>query len=191
MKQDEGLLRTFVSYLTINVSQFYRNPQQWMNFDQEIIPYLRKKYGDTLTIWSAACSTGDEPYTIAMILSEYIPLSKIRIIATDLDEDVLAFAKEGVYPAKSLSDLPKKYLDKHFKKHNLLKDRYFQHIHMIVCRNVVIYFTDEAKDQVYENFHGALVDDGILFIGSTEQILHAKELGFESLRTFFYKKMKI
>ena len=59
MKQDEGLLRTFVSYLTINVSQFYRNPQQWMNFDQEIIPYLRKKYGDTLTIWSAACSTGD------------------------------------------------------------------------------------------------------------------------------------
>ena len=106
MKQDEGLLRTFVSYLTINVSQFYRNPQQWMNFDQEIIPYLRKKYGDTLTIWSAACSTGDEPYTIAMILSEYIPLSKIRIIATDLDEDVLAFAKEGVYPAKSLSDLP-------------------------------------------------------------------------------------
>ena len=149
MKQDEGLLRTFVSYLTINVSQFYRNPQQWMNFDQEIIPYLRKKYGDTLTIWSAACSTGDEPYTIAMILSEYIPLSKIRIIATDLDEDVLAFAKEGVYPAKSLSDLPKKYLDKHFKKvddshyaispeikkcvefkkHNLLKDRYFQHIH--------------------------------------------------------------
>ena len=110
-----------------------------------------------------------------------------------------------------MSDLPKKYLDKHFKKvddshyaispeikkcvefkkHNLLKDRYFQHIHMIVCRNVVIYFTDEAKDQVYENFHGALVDDGILFIGSTEQILHAKELGFESLRTFFYKKMKI
>ena len=78
-----------------------------------------------------------------------------------------------------------------FKKHNLLRDRYFQHIHMIVCRNVVIYFTDEAKDQVYENFHGALVDDGILFIGSTEQILHAKELGFESLRTFFYKKMKI
>ena len=50
-----------------------------------------------------------------------------------------------------------------FKKHNLLKDRYFQHIHMIVCRNVVIYFTDEAKDQVYENFHGALVDEGILF----------------------------
>ena len=211
LKTDKVKFEEFVNYLTINVSEFYRNPDQWEAMDKQIIPEMIQKFGKNLRIWSAACSTGDEPYTIAMILSEYIPLSKIRIIATDLDEDVLAFAKEGVYPAKSLSDLPKKYLDKHFKKvddshyaispeikkcvefkkHNLLKDRYFQHIHMIVCRNVVIYFTDEAKDQVYENFHGALVDDGILFIGSTEQILHAKELGFESLRTFFYKKMKI
>lgn len=209
MKQDESLLRTFVGYLTINVSQFYRNPQQWLNFEQEIIPYLRKKYGDTLTIWSAACSTGDEPYTIAMILSEYIPLKKIRIIATDLDEDVLAFAKEGIYPAKSLSDLPKKYLQKHFtkvddthyainpdikacvefKRHNLLKDKYFPNMNMIVCRNVVIYFTDEAKDQVYQKFHNVLATDGILFIGSTEQILRSKELGYESMRTFFYKKI--
>lgn len=209
MKQDEGLLRTFVSYLTINVSQFYRNPQQWENFEHEMIPYLKKEYGDTFTIWSAACSTGDEPYTIAMILSEYVPLSKIHIIATDLDEDVLAFAKEGIYPAKSLSDLPHRFLDKHFKKvddnhyainseikrcvefkkHNLLKDPYFNHIHMVVCRNVVIYFTDEAKDQVYKGFHQALEPEGILFIGSTEQILHAKELGFQSIRTFFYKKV--
>ena len=190
LKTDKVKFEEFVNYLTINVSEFYRNPDQWEAMDKQIIPEMIQKFGKNLRIWSAACSTGDEPYTIAMILSEYIPLSKIRIIATDLDEDVLAFAKEGVYPAKSLSDLPKKYLDKHFKKvddshyaispeikkcvefkkHNLLKDRYFQHIHMIVCRNVVIYFTDEAKDQVYENFHGALVDDGILFIGSTEQL---------------------
>lgn len=209
MKQDNTLLRTFVTYLTINVSQFYRNPQQWINFEQEIIPYLKKTYGDQLTIWSAACSTGDEPYTIAMILAEYIPLSKIRILATDLDEEVLAFAKKGVYPVKSLMDLPQKYLKKYFtkvdethyaicneikncvefRKHNLLKDRYFQNVHMVVCRNVVIYFTDEAKDQVYRNFHDALVDKGILFIGSTEQILRAKELGFQARRTFFYEKI--
>ena len=211
LKTDKVLFEEFVGYITINVSEFYRNPEQWKYLEETGIPELIQRFGKNLKVWSAACSTGDEPYTIAMILSEYIPLSKIRIIATDLDEDVLAFAKERIYPAKRLSDLPKKYLDKHFKKvddshyaispdikkcvefkkHNLLKDRYFQHIHMIVCRKVVIYYTDEAKDQVYENFHGALVDDGILFIGSTEQILHAKELGFESLRTFFYKKMKI
>lgn len=209
MKQDKTLLHTFVSYLTINVSQFYRNPQQWINFEKEMVPYLRRQYGDRLTIWSAACSTGDEPYTIAMILSEYIPVDKIRIIASDIDEDVLAFAKEGVYPAKSLAELPEKFLNKYFtkvdathyavnkqikdcvefKKHNLLKDKYFTNINMIVCRNVVIYFTDEAKDEVYRSFHNALTEKGILFIGSTEQILRAKELGFQTMKTFFYEKV--
>lgn len=209
MEHDKGLLRTFVSYLTINVSQFYRNPNQWENFEQEIIPYLRSQYGDRITIWSAACSTGDEPYTIAMIMSKYISPDRIKIIATDIDEDVLAFAEEGIYPEKSLVDLPKEYLDRHFvnvgnssyqisdkikncvtfKKHNLLEDKYFENVSMIVCRNVVIYFTDEAKDSVYRKFHKSLSDNGILFIGSTEQILKAKELGFESKRTFFYKKI--
>lgn len=209
MKQDKALLRTFVSYLTINVSQFYRNPAQWENFEQIIIPYLRKNYGDKITIWSAACSTGDEPYTIAMILSKYMSLDKISIIASDIDEDVLSFAKEGVYPSKSLVDLPKEYLDRFFikvdnshyeisddikkcvsfRKHNLLKDKYFENIGMVVCRNVVIYFTDEAKDSVYRKFHNAMDEKGVLFIGSTEQILRAKELGFEPMRTFFYKKI--
>lgn len=208
MKQDDVLLRTFVGYLTINVSQFYRNPMQWEHFEQIIIPYLKEHYGDNITIWSAACSTGDEPYTIAMIMSKYFSLDKIKITATDIDDDVLAFADAGIYSAKSLVDLPKEYLDAHFskvddknyaisdkikkcvtfKKHNLLEDKYFTNMSMIVCRNVVIYFTDEAKDKVYKQFHDSLRKDGILFIGSTEQILRAKELGFETLKTFFYKK---
>lgn len=208
MKQDDVLLRTFVGYLTINVSQFYRNPMQWEHFEQIIIPYLKEHYGDNITIWSAACSTGDEPYTIAMIMSKYFSLDKIKITATDIDDDVLAFADAGIYSAKSLVDLPKEYLNAHFskvddknyaisdkikncvtfKKHNLLEDKYFTNMSMIVCRNVVIYFTDEAKDKVYKQFHDSLRKDGILFIGSTEQILRAKELGFETLKTFFYKK---
>ncbi|MBR3834239.1 MAG: protein-glutamate O-methyltransferase CheR [Lachnospiraceae bacterium] len=208
MKQDDVLLRTFVGYLTINVSQFYRNPMQWEHFESIIIPYLKENYGENISIWSAACSTGDEPYTIAMIMSKYFSLDKIKITATDIDDDVLAFADAGIYSAKSLVDLPKEYLDAHFKKvddknyaisdkikkcvtfkkHNLLEDKYFTNMSMIVCRNVVIYFTDEAKDKVYKNFHDSLRDNGILFIGSTEQILRAKELGFETLKTFFYKK---
>lgn len=209
MKQDAKLLRTFVSYLTINVSQFYRNPAQWENLEKQIIPYLRKNYGDKLTIWSAACSTGDEPYTIAMILSKYISLDKINIIATDIDEDVIAFAKEGIYPDKSLTDLPKEFMDKFFKpvdknhyaisndiknritfkKHNLLEDAYFKDVNMIVCRNVVIYFTDEAKNEVYKKFHNSLTTNGVLFIGSTEQILKAKDIGFTPMQTFFYSKI--
>ena len=208
MKQDDVLLRTFVSYLTINVSQFYRNPNQWENFENEIIPYLRSHYGDRLTIWSAACSTGDEPYTIAMILSKYVSLDKIQIIATDIDDDVLAFAKAGVYPEKSLVDLPKEYLNKHFtkvdntrykidekiqkcvsfKKHNLLEDKYFGGVHLIVCRNVVIYFTEEAKDEIYKKFCASLVKGGSLFIGSTEQIMNYKEIGFTRNKSFFFEK---
>lgn len=210
MEQDESLLRTFVSYLTINVSQFYRNPVQWTNFEHDIIPYLRSNYGDKLTIWSAACSTGDEPYTIAMILGKYISLDMVKIIATDIDDDVREFAKNGVYAAKSLVDLPKDLLDKYFKKvdenhysisdqikqcvefkkHNLLKDPYFKNVNMIVCRNVVIYFTDEAKDYVYDHFHESLMDNGILFIGSTEQIMRSRDIGFEPVKTFFYRKIK-
>lgn len=210
MKQDEDLLRTFVSYLTINVSQFYRNPNQWDTFENDVLPMLCKKFGNRLTIWSAACSTGDEPYTLAMICAKHIPLENINIIATDIDEDVLSFAQEGIYNEKSLVDLPEEYKSKwfhrvddshyeidsrikscvRFSKHNLLADNYFTGIHLIVCRNVVIYFTEEAKSSIYQKFHDSLYDDGILFIGSTEQILRPKELGFESFTTFFYKKHK-
>lgn len=208
LKSDDGLLKSFVSYLTINVSEFYRNPKQWELFEQKIIPYLIKEYGKDLHIWSAACSTGDEPYTIAMILAKHLPLNKIHIYATDIDEDVLQYAKEGFYSTRSLERLPKEFLNAHFtkkekgyqinadiracvefKKHNLLEDRYPSQMHMIVCRNVVIYFTDEAKDRVYQEFYKSLTKDGILFIGSTEQIIHAKEIGFYATESFFYQKM--
>ena len=207
MKQDEGLLRTFVSYLTINVSQFYRNPQQWMNFDQEIIPYLRKKYGDTLTIWSAACSTGDEPYSLVMALSRHIPLQQIRIYATDLDKQVIAKAKTGLYGEKSIEgvpeDLKKKYFTKigpsykiadeikarvDFHQHNLLKDTYPTDCNLIVCRNVLIYFTEEAKDEVFRKYYQSLAKGGMLFIGSTEQIMNYREIGFDRKSSFYYVK---
>jgi chemotaxis protein methyltransferase CheR len=144
-----------------------------------------------------------------MILAKYIPLNKVEIIASDIDDAVLAFAKNGVYSEKSLVDLPKDLLSKNFtkvdathyaisedikkhitfKKNNLLKDNYDKNLNMIVCRNVVIYFTDEAKDGVYRRFNNSLVKEGLLFIGSTEQIIRSKELGFESMETFFYKKV--
>ncbi|MGN0437951.1 MAG: CheR family methyltransferase [Lachnospiraceae bacterium] len=208
MEADNELLRSFVSYLTINVSEFYRNPKQWELFEHEMIPYLKHNFGTKINIWSAACSTGDEPYTIAMLLARHIPLNQVHVYATDIDEDVLHFAKKGVYPARSLEHLPKDLLDSHFtkinneyhihddikncvefRKHNLLEDRYPTSMHMIVCRNVVIYFTDEAKDKVYHNFHTTLCNNGVLFIGSTEQIIHAKEIGFDSTNSFFYRKI--
>ncbi len=208
LKKDNELLRAFVSYLTINVSEFYRNPKQWEVFESQMIPYLKKEFGNRIHIWSAACSTGDEPYTIAMLLSKYFPLNQIHVLATDIDDDVLSIAKEGFYQSRSLTRLPEEMLKKHFtqigngyqinsdikkcvefRKHNLLEDTYPAGMHMIVCRNVVIYFTEEAKEGVYKKFYKTLEKNGMLFIGSTEQIINAKEIGFESTNSFFYKKM--
>ena len=161
-----------------------------------------------MKIWSAACSTGDEPYTIVMLMKERFPKAKIRLLATDLDDQVLAWAKQGTYHKKSLEKLPETYQKKYFQKlngdmyqmsedvmkcvefrqHNLLADRYDTNYDLIVCRNVLIYFTEEAKLEVFKRFNDSLRKDGFLFIGSTEQILQARAIHFEPQYSFFYKK---
>lgn len=200
--------KQFMNYLTINVSEFYRNPSQWQTLETKIIPELLKQSYGTLKIWSAACSTGDEPYTIIMLLKEKFPDVKVRLTATDLDDKVIAFAREGCYPKKSISGLPQPYIDRYFTKnpngtyqiskeiincvdfrqHNLIADRYDTNYDLIVCRNVLIYFTEEAKLEVFKRFHNSLKPNGYLFIGSTEQILQAREIHFEPMYSFFYKK---
>ena len=86
LKTNKELLEEFVAYLTINVSEFYRNPDQWKLLEEKIFPYLFERFGNSIKIWSAACSTGDEPYTLAMVLGKFMPLNKIQIIATDIDK---------------------------------------------------------------------------------------------------------
>lgn len=209
IKKNPVMFEEFVNYLTINVSEFYRNPEQWNLLEREIMPYLIDKFGNGLKIWSAACSTGDEPYSLVMLLSKFIPLSKIKIIATDIDKQVLEKARLGLYNVKSLKDLPKDFVTKYFreindktyqisdsikacvefKQHNLLKDNYPSQCDLIVCRNVLIYFTEEAKDEIYKNFNASLKKDGILFVGSTEQIIQPQNLQFATHKSFFYKKI--
>ena len=207
LRSDKVMFEEFVNYLTINVSEFYRNPDQWELMDKTFIPELISRFGRNLKIWSAACSTGDEPYSLVMALSRHLPLSQIRILATDLDKQVIAQAKVGLYAEKSVAGVPKDLKDKYFKKvgnsyqisdeiknrvefrqHNLLKDPYPENCHMIVCRNVLIYFTEESKTEVYDKFNAALADDGILFIGSTEQIMNHKGHGYERRNSFYYQK---
>lgn len=209
LRTDREALEEFVAYLTINVSEFYRNPDQWQILENEMFPYLFEKFGKQLKIWSAACSTGDEPYTLVMMLSKFISLDKIHIIATDIDKQVLEKAQIGLYDQKSLKGLPQEYVSKHFTKvgsrgyqisesikkcvefrqHNLLKDEYPTKCDLIVCRNVMIYFTEETKRDMYRRFNTSLKKDGLLFVGSTEQIIAPKEIGFSGFKSFFYKKM--
>lgn len=210
MLRDKDLYDTFINYLTINVSEFYRNPGQWELLEKVIIPMLFRRKGnvDNVRIWSSACSTGDEPYTLVMLLNKFLPLSKIKIIATDIDIGAIKKAEQGIYPDRSVKDLPAEFLQKHFtsingnlfkisdevmkcvafKQLNLLEDTYPRDMDLIVCRNVLIYFTEEAKYHVYENFNRALVQEGILFLGSTEQIIGSTRYGFRPIQTFFYQK---
>ena len=207
LKSDKILFEQFVNFLTINVSEFYRNPDQWKLMDETVIPKLLREHKRPLRIWSAACSTGDEPYSIAMAFSKHIQLSNIQILATDIDKQVLEQAQAGLYNEKSIAgvpaDLKRKYFTQvgnsykisdelkkcvTFKQHNLLKDPYPHDYDMILCRNVVIYFTDEAKYEIYKKFYQTLGNHGVLFIGSTEQIINYKEVGFSRLSSFYFEK---
>ena len=208
IKKDKEKFEQFVNFLTINVSEFYRNPDQWKILDEEVFPRLIEKYGKKLVIWSAACSTGDEPYSLVMALSRHLPLSDIKIIATDIDKQVLAAAKMGLYNEKSIAavpdDLKKKYFTQvgssyqiseeikqrvEFREHNLLRDPYPTGCHLIVCRNVLIYFTEEAKNAIFRKFRNSLAQGACLFIGSTEQILEYKEMGYDRTHSFFYYRI--
>lgn len=207
LRTNKEKFNEFVNYLTINVSEFYRNPEQWAYMDREVIPQLLKEFGPKLKIWSAACSTGDEPYSLVMALSRHLPLNQISIYATDIDNQVLEKAKAGLYNEKSIAsvpeDLKQKYFTKigpsyqiseeikarvKFEKHNLLKDAYPTDCHFIVCRNVLIYFTEEAKDEIFAKFNQSLAHKGVLFIGSTEQIINYKQLGYGRKDSFYYEK---
>lgn len=208
LSSNKELLNQFINYLTINVSEFYRNPKQWEILEKTILPELIKKKGQALKVWSAACSTGEEPYSLVMLLNQFYNLNDIKVLATDIDEGAMNKAKVGKYTEKSLENLPPSFKNKYFnrsdslyqikdeiktkvefKKMDLLKDPFPNNIDLISCRNVLIYFTDEAKDLLYKKFHRSLKKDGVFFVGSTEQIILPERYNFRSTETFFYKKM--
>ncbi|MCR5210671.1 MAG: protein-glutamate O-methyltransferase CheR [Lachnospiraceae bacterium] len=207
IKSDKEVREEFLGYMTINVSEFYRNPDQWEYLDKTVIPELIGKFGKNLKIWSAACSTGDEPYSLVMALSRHLPLNSINIYATDIDNQILAQAKNGIYGEKSIAGVPADFKEKYFEKvgtsykikdeikkrvtfqqANLLEKNYPKDCHMIVCRNVLIYFTEEAKNDVFRRFNDSLAHHGVLFIGSTEQIVNYKSMNYIRKNSFFYER---
>ena len=177
------------------------------DWEEEILPYLIRGTKKCPKIWSAACSTGEEPYSIVMLLNKFFALKDIKVLATDIDLGAINKAKFGLYNEKSLDNLPKefkyKYFEKiensfkikdeikkcvEFKKVGLLKDSYPTNVDLIICRNVMIYFTEQAKELLYKKFYNSLSTEGILFVGSTEQIILPERYNFKPVKTFFYKK---
>jgi chemotaxis protein methyltransferase CheR len=206
LMKDKALLYEFLDRMTINVSEFWRNPNRWELVEQKFIPDMLRK-NRRLKVWSAACSTGEEPYTLAMILARQGALADTHLLATDIDDGALEKAKKGVYLERSLRDVPPAYVKAYFReegmmfqvsdelkrgvkfqKQNLLNDKFDSGFDLIVCRNVIIYFTEEAKHVLYQKFANALKPGGMLFVGSTEQIFTPGQYGLEPAETFFYRK---
>lgn len=214
---DQKELSKFRDYLTINVSEFFRDQDRWNTLKSKVVPDLIKasmQKADAgpkgaLKIWSAGCSNGSEPYSLAILLDEITAMkSSHYILATDLDRSILTRARaRGPYSAEDTrnvaADQRSKYFDAGgppyfvkeiiakrvtFKEHNLLTDSFEKNFDLIVCRNVIIYFTLEAKAELYKKFHAALRPEGILFLGGTEIIPRPAEIGFINLGGSYYQK---
>lgn len=205
ISKDKTLFYEFLDRMTINVSEFFRNPGRWEVLENKILPRLAKQ-SPRIKCWSAACSTGEEPYTLSLILLR--KRLEASVLASDIDEGAISKAKQGVYTDRSLQDCPKDLVAKYFtkdtlsyrisdevknkvtfKKHNLLADTFDTQFDLIICRNVMIYFTEEAKHELYHKFSRALKPGGVLFVGSTEQIFQPQQYQLETEDTFFYRKM--
>lgn len=198
--------RTFLDTFLINVTEWLRDPARWRDLQTVILPELLSR-SSTLRIWSAGCSNGCEPYSLAMVLSEIDPEGKHHIVASDLDEDALAAAREGKYPPEMLRNLTPEQLQRHlialpdgrfevkphlrrcitFERRNLLTDPAPGRFDLVLCRNVVIYFTEESKDKLYRKIVRALLPGGYLWVGSSELVMQAKELGLHLRNPFFYQ----
>ena len=208
LERDAKARKDFLNYFTINVTEFFRTPAKFSELENDVLPGLLKKGANSgLKIWSAGCSNGAEVYSLAIIMDELSPQTRHRFLATDIDDEMLKKAKEGVYGENEMGQVSKQRLAKYFqisdktfilsdkikskvefKIHDLLNDSFESEFDLILCRNVVIYFTEEAKDKLYIKFYNALRKGGVLFVGGTERIPNYTDIGFKSLSPFFYQK---
>jgi len=208
IKKDEEKRREFLDYITINVTEFFRNPNRWNHLKDKILPELKELAGEKpLKMLSAGCSSGEEPYSLAILATE----CKLRfeIVAVDVDEGILKKAKEGVYKEEQLVNIDNlvktKYFERlepgrykikdsiksrvKFKRLNLLEGPLPKGFHLVLCRNVVIYFSAETKEKLYRDFNRVLLNGGYLMLGPTEQIFGYENMGFKYSGFAFYKKV--
>lgn len=207
LEHNTAEMNIFLDRLTINVSELFRNPEKWDELRDKILPALLHRRR-VLRIWSAGCSFGAEPYSLAMLLDHITPGVRHYIAASDIDRNILNKAREGIYSEVDIKNIPQSYRQKYltvsgknyqvsstlreritFKQHNLLSDQFERDFDLIVCRNVVIYFTDDAKDHLFSRFASSLMPSGVLFIGGTERIFNYREIGLNTHLPFFYQKI--
>ena len=211
--EDEKI--NFINSITTNKTDFFRENDHFEYMKSKILPDFEKKNERELRIWSAGCSTGEEPYTVAITLFEYFngkAAPEFLILATDIDTQVLEKAQEGSYAADHLADVDPKYLKNYFmhesnekgdfyrvkdqlksviyfRRLNLLQDEYpmKKKFDIIFCRNVIIYFDRETQKKLFEKYHKYLKDDGYLLIGHSENITSITDKFTLAGRTIYRK----
>ncbi len=199
LKKDKQELTSFIDFVTTNFTSFFRNLRQFEILKEDILPDVIKKNASQkiIRIWSAACSTGEEPYTIAMVTNDFFEENKLyedgwsfNIIGSDISLESLFIAKEGKFPEKSVQKIEKSYLDKYFvsvddtyiineeikKKvkfdyHNLIYDNGIREIDITFCRNVLIYFDEDIQKKVVLNIYESMKPNTYLFIGHSESLI--------------------
>jgi two-component system CheB/CheR fusion protein len=186
--------------ILINVTAFFRDDAAWDYLAGEIVPnILAAKDDQPIRVWSTGCASGEEAYTLAMVLLEALGedavKQRVKIYATDVDEDALAQGRHAVYPEKALDPVPPELREKYFERHNsnyvfrpdlrrsvifgrhdLLQDPPISRIDLLVSRNTLMYFNAEAQDHILRQFHFALNPDGVLFLGKSELIANRSNM---------------
>lgn len=210
--RDKEELKVLLDSVTTNLTRFFRNQAHFDAIEHFVVPELLKmrQAERKIRVWSAGCSTGEEPYTIAMLLKEILPAGwNAEVTASDISLKSLMVGKEGFYPESRIQGIPDSYLPKYFEKrpngyqikddirksirfdyHNLKNDSGQRNLDVVFCRNVLIYFDEAAQKATIERFWEAMAPKSFLFIGHSES-LFGMNTKFEFVKTdwaCFYKK---
>ncbi|MDQ1653329.1 MAG: two-component system, chemotaxis family, CheB/CheR fusion protein [Cryptosporangiaceae bacterium] len=187
---------TLFNTILINVTGFFRDPEAWSHLRSEVLGPMIAARGDeaTIRVWSAGCASGEEAYTLAIVLAEMIGIDqfrkRVKVYATDVDEEGLTQARHASYSERDVSSLPPEILEKYFEtsanryvfrkdmrrsvifgRNDLVQDAPISRIDLLVCRNALMYFNAETQARILARFHFALCDDGVLFLGKAEMLL--------------------
>ena len=199
--------------ILINVTGFFRDREAWTHLREHVLPeLLARRDGQPLRLWSAGCASGEEAYSLAMTLAEALGeeeyVKRVKIYATDVDEEALSIARQATYTAREIDGVPEDLRDKYFDRHgqrfmfrkglrrtvifgrnDLVQDAPISHFDILACRNTLMYFNAEAQSQILQRLHFALRHDGVLFLGKAEMLLGHPNLfrTLEIKRRFFTK----
>ncbi|HEU4656503.1 MAG TPA: protein-glutamate O-methyltransferase CheR [Capillimicrobium sp.] len=207
LRRERAELDEFLDRMTINVSQLWRNPEQWKLVGETLLPELAAG-NRTIAAWSAGCSYGAEAYTVAALARTHVPHARVTIKGTDIDRRMVERARLGRFTDEDARSAPRAELERHFERvdggwqarRELIGMCRFEvddllhmrvpagRLDLVLCRNTVIYFTDEVRNALHARLAEALRPGGYLVIGSTERIHEPRSMGLTSTHPFVYRK---